>query len=99
MEMCGLTLGYAMLIFTLPRREYNLGDDKMPIYEYRCKDCGTVFETIVSSFSNADKVVCKKCQSQEVEKQISTFASPLSDSKSAAPAGALSDCSCKSGFS
>jgi putative FmdB family regulatory protein len=72
---------------------------KMPIYEYRCKDCDTVFETFVSSIPDADKVVCKKCESRNVEKQISTFASRLSGSSSAAPAGALSGCSSKSGFS
>jgi putative FmdB family regulatory protein len=50
----------------------------MPIYEYRCKDCETVFETFVSSIPDADKVVCKKCESRNVEKQISTFAFFLS---------------------
>ena len=71
----------------------------MPIYEYRCKKCDTVFETFVSSISDADKVVCKKCQSKKVEKQISTFASRLSGNTGGAPAGALSGCSSKSGFS
>jgi len=71
----------------------------MPIYEYRCKDCDTVFETFVSSISDADKVICKKCESKNVAKQISTFASRLSGSSSEAPAGALSGCSPKSGFS
>jgi len=71
----------------------------MPIYEYRCKDCDTVFETFVSSIPDADKVVCKKCESKNVEKQISTFASRLSGSNSSTPAGALSGCSSKSGFS
>ena len=71
----------------------------MPIYEYRCKDCETVFETFVSSIPDADKVVCKKCESKNVEKQISAFASRLSGSSSNAPAGALSGCSSKSGFS
>ena len=72
----------------------------MPIYEYRCKDCETVFETFVSSCSEAHKVICRKCASKEVEKQISTFAGRLSGgSSSDAPAGALSGCSSKSGFS
>ena len=72
---------------------------RMPIYEYRCKACETVFETFVSSISDADKVVCKKCKSKNVEKQFSTFASRLSGSSGGAPAGALSGCSSKSGFS
>ena len=71
----------------------------MPIYEYRCKDCEIVFETFVSSISDGDKVVCKKCESKNVEKQISTFASRSPGSSSNAPAGAFSGCSSKSGFS
>ena len=71
----------------------------MPIYEYRCIDCETVFETFVSSISDADKVVCKKCGKKNVEKQISSFSSRLSSGSSSAPAGALSGCSSKSGFS
>jgi putative FmdB family regulatory protein len=71
----------------------------MPIYEYRCKDCEKVFETFVSSISDADTVVCKKCESKNVVKQISSFSSRMSGSTSGAPAGALSGCSSKSGFS
>ena len=71
----------------------------MPIYEYRCKDCETVFETFVSSVADADKVVCKKCESKNVVKQISSFSSRMAGSSSGAPAGALSGCSSKSGFS
>jgi putative FmdB family regulatory protein len=74
------------------------GEDKMPIYEYRCKKCETVFETFVSSISDADKVSCKKCKSKDVVKQISSFSSRLAGSSNA-PAGALSGCSSKSGFS
>jgi putative FmdB family regulatory protein len=70
----------------------------MPIYEYRCKDCETVFETFVSSISDADKVVCKKCGKKNVEKQISSF-SKMSSGSTSVPAGALSGCSTKSGFS
>ena len=71
----------------------------MPIYEYLCKDCETVFETFVSSISDADKVECKKCGKKNVEKQLSSFSSRLSSGSSSAPAGALSGCSSKSGFS
>lgn len=82
-----------MLIFHHTVTEYfNSGDQKMPIYEYRCKDCDTVFETFVSTVADADKVVCKKCVSKNVEKQISTFSSKLSGSSSGAPAGALTGC-------
>jgi putative FmdB family regulatory protein len=71
----------------------------MPIYEYRCKDCEVVFETFVSSIDDGDKVVCKNCESKNVEKQISTFSSKSSGNSSGIPSGALSGCSSKSGFS
>ena len=44
----------------------------MPIYEYKCQDCGTTFEAIVPS-QDAD-VACRKCESPRLEKQFSTFA-------------------------
>ena len=71
----------------------------MPIYEYRCNDCDTVFEIFVSSVSDADDVVCKKCKSKKIIKQISSFSSRMAGSTSGTPEGALSGCSAKSGFS
>ncbi|MFB3853817.1 MAG: zinc ribbon domain-containing protein [Vicinamibacterales bacterium] len=43
----------------------------MPIYEYRCQDCHSVFETIV--FSSSAKVACPGCGAERVERQPSTF--------------------------
>jgi putative FmdB family regulatory protein len=44
----------------------------MPIFEYQCRACGTRFEKIVSSAATV--VVCKNCESTQVEKVLSTFA-------------------------
>lgn len=44
----------------------------MPLFEYKCEDCGTAFEKIVPTSSTA--VVCKSCSSPKVEKLLSTFA-------------------------
>ena len=44
----------------------------MPLYEYRCSDCGRLFEKIVRSWSEA--VDCPSCSSATVEKQVSSFA-------------------------
>ena len=44
----------------------------MPIYEYRCLDCGSVFEKIVSM--HTESMSCQKCQSERVEKLFSAFA-------------------------
>jgi len=44
----------------------------MPIFEYKCQDCGARFEKIVSSFTAS--VLCGKCQSPNVDKMLSVFA-------------------------
>lgn len=44
----------------------------MPLFEFKCRDCGTTFEKIVPS-SNT-RVVCRKCESSKVEKLLSVFA-------------------------
>jgi putative FmdB family regulatory protein len=44
----------------------------MPLYEYRCGDCGRLFERLVRSWNEA--VDCPSCASAQVEKQVSTFA-------------------------
>ena len=44
----------------------------MPLFEYKCRECGTTFEKIVAS--STTRVACKKCQSPKVEKLLSVFA-------------------------
>jgi|Deesub1362A_J573_1020465.scaffolds.fasta_scaffold04311_2 putative FmdB family regulatory protein len=43
----------------------------MPIFEYRCNDCGTEFEELVSG-QNPD-VRCIKCASKNINKKFSVF--------------------------
>ncbi len=63
----------------------------MPIYEYKCQDCGTDFEEIVSVSAERNPQ-CPSCHSTKTEKKISIFGS-FSGSK-----GNASSCS-SSGFS
>jgi len=43
----------------------------MPIYEYACQQCGREFEALVRS----DTVpACPQCQSTQLEKKLSVFA-------------------------
>ncbi len=54
----------------------------MPLFEFKCRDCGTAFEKIVPS--STTKVTCKKCASAKVEKLLSVFAVGGSSRSSAA---------------
>ncbi|HID11247.1 MAG TPA: zinc ribbon domain-containing protein [Candidatus Latescibacteria bacterium] len=44
----------------------------MPIYEYRCSDCGANFEELVLS-RNTESVRCPQCSSTEVRRKPSVF--------------------------
>jgi len=45
----------------------------MPIYEYKCTACGKLFEELV--LSSSQKVPCPYCDSDDVERELSLFAS------------------------
>jgi putative FmdB family regulatory protein len=58
----------------------------MPIYEYRCKDCGEKFE--VYTFSHADTTIeCQACGSENTERLMSGFASSGSSTGSSCRPG------------
>ena len=46
----------------------------MPIYEYRCLDCGRVSSFIVLSLQTPFHPECKRCQSRKMTKLISRVA-------------------------
>jgi len=46
----------------------------MPIYEYRCRDCGRVSSFIVLSLRNPFHPECLRCQSRKMTKLISRVA-------------------------
>jgi len=43
----------------------------MPIYEYRCQECGKKFELLFLSFHDTFPIQCKYCQSQNVRRLVS----------------------------
>ena len=49
----------------------------MPIFEYKCEKCGEAFEKLVSKVD--EKVVCEKCGSKKVEKQLSSFSASVKE--------------------
>lgn len=65
----------------------------MPIYEYRCNECGEEFEKFLRSMSASKDLCCPKCGSHSVAKVVSLFGTGRSSSgstrsdSSCAPAG------------
>jgi putative FmdB family regulatory protein len=63
----------------------------MPLYEYRCADCGNRFEEFVIG---KPKIECPDCRGKSVEKLLSVFAVSNGESRRAAEStpGACGSC-------
>ena len=46
----------------------------MPIFEYRCDDCGTKFEKLVRRAGDEAGLLCPSCGQQHLSQELSTFA-------------------------
>lgn len=63
----------------------------MPLYEYRCNDCGTEFEMNLR-FSESDLLpACPACQGSHTRKKLSAVAS-LGNTNSGSTAGTGAAC-------
>ena len=51
----------------------------MPIYEYRCLDCGKRNSLLVLSPSNPPPLTCRHCSGSRLERLLSRFAAPKSE--------------------
>ena len=52
----------------------------MPIYEYCCTACGTVFARLQSVSNPGKDIPCPKCECTDTERVLSTFAAGPSSS-------------------
>lgn len=48
----------------------------MPIFEYKCSDCGKITEVLVKG-SRSPKPACEHCGSKNTKKQFSTFSAQV----------------------
>jgi putative FmdB family regulatory protein len=46
----------------------------MPIYEYRCQECGKKFEKLRRFSQSDDDILCPECGAEEIERILSAFA-------------------------
>ena len=68
----------------------------MPIFEYKCRQCGRKFEELV--IGCCAKVKCPDCESEQVDKLLSSFGfksgSTFASSSSGGSCGSCSGGSC-----
>ena len=69
----------------------------MPIFEYRCEDCGTRFEKLVRA-SDTDGPHCPGCGTAHLERELSTFAAHGGRDASPAPVRAGGGGGCPAGM-
>ena len=53
----------------------------MPLFDFRCKTCGELFETLVRP---GNSPVCRACGGVDLEKQLPTFALSTDERRAAA---------------
>lgn len=54
----------------------------MPIYEYRCQECGTKFEKLVRRASESPEAACPSCHGTRLTLELSVFSAHSGGSKS-----------------
>lgn len=59
----------------------------MPLYEYRCRDCGNQFEILQRLGEGAAGLTCTGCGAAALDKQFSTFATASGARDAAMAAG------------
>lgn len=70
----------------------------MPLYEFECSDCHTIFERIVRSADAAAQVTCRTCHSSRVKKLISSGSHRLGAAAPGTSTGPAQGCRAGSPF-
>ncbi|PID75086.1 MAG: hypothetical protein CSA20_03145 [Deltaproteobacteria bacterium] len=71
----------------------------MPIYEYRCEECGEIFEKLTTSAQEKATIHCCKCKGDKVTKLLSAGATLTGKAGAAAALGGGGGGCGHSGFS
>jgi len=66
--------------------KFDIKEKTMPIYEYRCRKCGEIFEKIQKLNEGEESLTCPYCGGKKPEKVLSGFSS-LKGSESASACG------------
>ena len=71
----------------------------MPIYEFQCNECKTIFEALVITASKTEPIVCSNCKTNNVRKILSSSGFRQGLSFSAQSGGSGQKCNPRGGFS
>ncbi|MBM3296471.1 MAG: zinc ribbon domain-containing protein [Candidatus Aminicenantes bacterium] len=67
----------------------------MPLYEFSCRQCGCRFEALVR-LGEEKSVLCRSCQSRDVEKLFSSFGIGGGSSRLVSSSSSCGTCTSKS---
>jgi putative FmdB family regulatory protein len=76
----------------------------MPIFEYKCSDCGRAYDVLHKGAENPDIVQCPSCASRSYVKKFSSFSASTGSTASASSSCESGNCgvpsygSCASGM-
>jgi putative FmdB family regulatory protein len=65
----------------------------MPIYEFKCLKCNEYFEILFTSSKDTAELKCNKCDSQEIERVLSSTNFSVNSSGSAGASAQTRNCS------
>lgn len=57
------------------------GEEEMPIYEFVCKDCNTIFNFYARTVNTTRRPMCPRCGKVKLERQISLFSTASGGAK------------------
>lgn len=60
----------------------------MPIFDFKCRECGHKFDLIIS-VENKDKAICPQCGAENPQQLLSVFSTP----RAVNPAAGCNGCS------
>ena len=66
----------------------------MPIYEFRCAECGHIQEFILSNSADQPELKCKECQGEDLERVLSSVSYSMGSSgdRGASPSATTKKC-------